>query len=666
MRTQALEQPLFNRILFQEILQAAQQSSNATDALYLSLCYSYGIGTVRDEYLALRWCLKAAEGGSIAAKSTTKMLHEAYLRNNLVEDDEFSQRLQSMGENLEKYLVEALHWSQQTNINLTNEDMTRMSWNLSKSYPFVYSHEIYPTLRWPLIDKLLQVFMEENNMLQSPGRMDKQMYQNTFRFMLQMQLDFPLADGSTILHCLAHVVSPNKTHLPLLASIAIATGSNIAAVRNDGRTAADLAVQFGNTSLVAAFLENYVSLGYTVDFIRPMVATSVEWHHYDVLEALARLVPYDGQHQTVPVAATLVSEAFKRSKFERMLVRGRSTGADAQRILDTLIGFGGPNILSVENPHFVEAVKEAVRGGNDDMLSYNRWSIIRALPEEALYEVMELAIKLGELTLLKNIIRLSKMDHSSATKLLKIAIQYSLNSKMQIIEAILECYQVPEEEYIVDLIQQGSVAAELVTEIIRRNPHILLLHFGPNEHTLLHHAIEHGNLSISKLLFSLGANVNIPDKNGNTPLHLAISQEHRDCVAWLGSLHSIINLEHRNKIGQTPLLYSVHCGKLCGTRSLLSRGADITATTDEGFTALHLAYARYCSRTFLRLSSLMSYLEAQLEQKKAGEVLTGTIAVLKEFGIDEEAIDFVMGFNAKSYFSWLMETMTEDGQSGIF
>ena len=62
----------------------------------------------------------------------------------------------------------------------------------------------------------------------------------------------------------------------------------------------------------------------------------------------------------------------------------------------------------------------------------------------------------------------------------------------------------------------------------------------------------------------------------------------------------------------------------------------------------------------------MSYLEAQLEQKKAGEVLTGTIAVLKEFGIDEEAIDFVMGFNAKSYFSWLMETMTEDGQSGIF
>ena len=88
--------------------------------------------------------------------------------------------------------------------------------------------------------------------------------------------------------------------------------------------------------------------------------------------------------------------------------------------------------------------------------------------------------------------------------------------------------------------------------------------------------------------------------------------------------------------------------------------------TDEGFRALHLVCARYCGWTFIKLRKTMSHLEAQLEQKKAGEVLSNTISALKEFGIDEEAIDYVTGFNAKSYFSWLLETMTEEGPLGIF
>jgi hypothetical protein len=53
----------------------------------------------------------------------------------------------------------------------------------------------------------------------------------------------------------------------------------------------------------------------------------------------------------------------------------------------------------------------------------------------------------------------------------------------------------------------------------------------------------------------------------------------------------------------------------------------------------------------------MPNLEAQMEERKAREVLSGMLKVLKEYGADENAEEYIMGFTAKSYFSWLLETM---------
>ena len=130
----------------------------------------------------------------------------------------------------------------------------------------------------------------------------------------------------------------------------------------------------------------------------------------------------------------------------------------------------------------------------------------------------------------------------------------------------------------------------------------------------------------------------------------------------------LYRLDSRNsdKSGRTSLLYCIHRGRVYGIRSLVNGGVNVKIQTDEGFTALHLVYARYCGWRFIKLRKTMSYLEAQLEQKKAGEVLSNTISALKEFGIDEEAIDYVTVFNTKRYFSWLRETMTEEGPLGIF
>jgi len=58
-------------------------------------------------------------------------------------------------------------------------------------------------------------------------------------------------------------------------------------------------------------------------------------------------------------------------------------------------------------------------------------------------------------------------------------------------------------------------------------------------------------------------------------------------------------------------------------------------------------------------------LGSTVERRKTGEV-SNTISALNELEINEEAMDYVTGFNAKRYFSWLLETMTEEEQLGIF
>jgi hypothetical protein len=162
---------------------------------------------------------------------------------------------------------------------------------------------------------------------------------------------------------------------------------------------------------------------------------------------------------------------------------------------------------------------------------------------------------------------------------------------------------------------------------------------------------------MARVLFNHGACLNITNNEGNTPLHTAIECADDACVEWLLNLNGLVNIEYCNNSGQTPLLFATQSGNLSASKLLLERGANIKAITPEGFTALHLAYSRYCQRTVQKLCGKMPNLEAQMEERKAREVLSGMLKVLKEYGADENAEEYIMGFTAKSYFSWLLETM---------
>lgn len=64
--------------------------------------------------------------------------------------------------------------------------------------------------------------------------------------------------------------------------------------------------------------------------------------------------------------------------------------------------------------------------------------------------------------------------------------------------------------------------------------------------TLLHHASEYGQTEVIELLLKKGAQVNVIDSDGLTPLLLAIYEDQLDCAKLL--------LDHgANKNGKTPL-----------------------------------------------------------------------------------------------------------------
>ena len=53
----------------------------------------------------------------------------------------------------------------------------------------------------------------------------------------------------------------------------------------------------------------------------------------------------------------------------------------------------------------------------------------------------------------------------------------------------------------------------------------------------------------------------------------------------------------------------------------------------------------------------MPGLESQMGERKARDILVEMLKVLREYGADETAEEYFMGFTPKSYFSWLLGSM---------
>ena len=93
--------------------------------------------------------------------------------------------------------------------------------------------------------------------------------------------------------------------------------------------------------------------------------------------------------------------------------------------------------------------------------------------------------------------------------------------------------------------------------------------------TPLHLAVITEQSHIVGKLTIAGANVNLPDRNGQTPAHLACQRSSIECIEELFKGANIVDLELRNFNGFTPLHEAVFASCPEAVRCMVNHGANV-------------------------------------------------------------------------------------------
>jgi len=156
-----------------------------------------------------------------------------------------------------------------------------------------------------------------------------------------------------------------------------------------------------------------------------------------------------------------------------------------------------------------------------------------------------------------------------------------------------------------------------------------------NGMTLLDSAITNNNQEAVKLLIEAGADINATANTGLTPLMRASSQP--DIVRLLIDAKANLNVKD-NTYGKTALMYAAGSVNTETLKLLLDAGADINATSNEGWTAL-------CYAVLARLTDTIKLLidagvDVNLGNKTPLSIATSNknteaIELLKQAGANE-------------------------------
>ena len=106
-------------------------------------------------------------------------------------------------------------------------------------------------------------------------------------------------------------------------------------------------------------------------------------------------------------------------------------------------------------------------------------------------------------------------------------------------------------------------------------------------YTPLHLAARYGHTNIGMRLIDSGSQVDARDCHGATPLHVAACHNHVEFIYLLLSSTTSADINSRTLNGSTPLHTAAACGVVDVINLLLYLGANLTATDDNGLTALH-------------------------------------------------------------------------------
>lgn len=108
-------------------------------------------------------------------------------------------------------------------------------------------------------------------------------------------------------------------------------------------------------------------------------------------------------------------------------------------------------------------------------------------------------------------------------------------------------------------------------------------------------------MEIAELLLEAGADVNIEDDlSGMSPLTWAVREYEQNADFIKRLLEAGANVNARNGIGETALIYAVRSGRVRVIKQLLKAGADVNSRDNEGKTALDYAEGREKAAAILR------------------------------------------------------------------
>lgn len=98
-----------------------------------------------------------------------------------------------------------------------------------------------------------------------------------------------------------------------------------------------------------------------------------------------------------------------------------------------------------------------------------------------------------------------------------------------------------------------------------------------------------GNAEIARLLINRGANIHIKDKSGYSPIHWAAFNGYNDVVKLL--IAKQVDLNARSTHGWTALLQAATRGHESTCSELIASGVDVNQSSNDGWTPLHKACA---------------------------------------------------------------------------
>jgi ankyrin repeat protein len=99
------------------------------------------------------------------------------------------------------------------------------------------------------------------------------------------------------------------------------------------------------------------------------------------------------------------------------------------------------------------------------------------------------------------------------------------------------------DKTIFDWLKEGKI--EHVSSLLSVNPS-LIAERDESKMNLIHWAADRGDISMIHLLVEKGADVNIVDGDGQTPLHYAFACGHHECIRLLEELHANRNIRDNN------------------------------------------------------------------------------------------------------------------------